>query len=299
VPTPVAIIKFGLAAAGRLLAGKPAQVVHVGDVASWPLAWVAAVRHPKSRIVLSAHGSDLSYAKRPGWRSKIYAAYLRTGARVLPRARVIANSTWIAQLAEEAGFRNVSKIPLATSLDHPASLATDNGALLFAGRIAPAKGLAFVVEQVLPLLPSEIRLRVAGTVWDQNEARMLKSDRVDYLGSLSSEALAAEYASAMCTLVPSLGPEGFGLTAVEAAVVGGVVIASNHSGLAEAVAPGIGYLVEAGEAKAWAQRIVEVAGWTTKQRASFVNKASAKAQQLYNWDRVVRETLSAYEDDPA
>jgi len=292
-PTHGALIKFGLRAAIQLFGSTAGELVHVGDAASWPLAWVAAQRHPQTRIVLSAHGSDLSYANRRGWRSTLYGTYLRIGAKLLPKALVIANSTWIARLAEEIGFQTVVRVPLATTFRRMSAV-RNNGALLFAGRIAPAKGLAFIVEQVLPLLPASIRVRVAGTVWDAGEARVLSSPRVDYLGSLSSDLLAAEYATAMCTVVPSLSAEGFGLTAVEAAAAGGVVIASNHSGLAEAVGPGIGFLEEPGNAPAWARGINEVANWSPEQRESFITRASSKASELYNWDRVVRDTLQAY-----
>jgi glycosyltransferase involved in cell wall biosynthesis len=297
-PTPTALVGFGFSAALRLLRKSKLQLLHVGDVASWPLAWIAAIRHPHIRIMLSAHGSDLSYAKRKGWRSILYANYLRLGARLLPNARVIANSGWIAGLAKDVGFTRTVQVPLATTFAR--SPARDNnGALLFAGRIAPAKGLAFIVEQVLPLLPPSVRLRVAGNIWDAEEARVLDSPRVDYLGSLPAEALAREYATAMCTLVPSLGPEGFGLTAVEAAAAGGVVIASNHSGLAEAIGPGLGFLEEAGNASAWARRILEVTSWNKEQREAFVADASARAAEFYNWDRVVRDTLAVYGEEMA
>lgn len=295
-PTTAALIKFGFSAAIRLSGNSIGQLLHVGDVASWPLAWIAALRHPDIRVVISAHGSDLGYAKLQGWRSMLYGTYLRAGAKLLPKARVIANSSWIAGLAEEVGFQTIIRVPLATTFNRIA-VARTNGALLFAGRITPAKGLAFIVEQVLPLLPPDIRLRVAGTVCDAEEARVLSSSRIDYLGSLTSDRLADEYAAAMCTVVPSIGPEGFGLTAVEAAAAGGVVIASSHSGLAEAVGPGIGFLEQAGNASAWARRISEIANWNMAERESFITETSSKASELYNWDRVVRDTLQAYREE--
>ncbi len=295
-PGAWALVGFGVGAAWRILRSKSADVVHVSDVASWPLAWIAALRHRSSRIVISAHGSDLSFTERPGWRPRLYRAYVRTGARLLRRrSLVIANSEWIAALARQSGFKNVIAVPLATEFTTSIGLNPNNGHLFFAGRIAKSKGLAFVVKEVLPLLPDHIRLRVAGTVWEQSEARVLQSDRVDYLGSLSADQLAVEFASSLCTLVPSLGPEGFGLVAVEAAVAGGVVIASNHSGLAEAVAPGIGFLEPAGDARAWAARISLVASWSPSERERFSGNAAATARALYNWDRVVSDTLRAYD----
>src|SRR5215211_3143872 len=85
-PTVLALIGFGLRTSIRLLVAREARVVHVADLASWPFAWIAGVRHPHSRLVLSAHGSDLSFAERPGWRSKLYRAYVRTGAAAVRHA---------------------------------------------------------------------------------------------------------------------------------------------------------------------------------------------------------------------
>lgn len=297
-PNGVALALFGLTASVRLLVRSPAKIVHVADVASWPLGWMASLRAPNSRIVLSAHGSDLSYAKRPGWRSKIYGAYVRLGARLLPRASVIANSTWMAALASEAGWEQVSTIPLATSQRPACARSGHNNSLFFAGRIMRSKGLSFLVEEVLPLLPADIRVRVAGPVWEPNEARLLKNPRVDYLGRLDPNELAREYGAALCTVVPSLGPEGFGLAAVEAAAAGGVVIASNHSGLAEAVLLEAGFLAEAGNATEWTKWILEVAAWRDKKRQAFIAKASAAVSKRYGWSRVVRDTLAVYDAEP-
>jgi glycosyltransferase involved in cell wall biosynthesis len=297
-PGAAARIGFGLTAAMRLACSRGGDVVHAGDVASWPLAWIASLRHPQSRIIVSAHGSDLSYAKRRGWRARLYDAYLRFGARRLRKATVIANSRWIAGLARDAGWRRVVTIPLATAHAR-GEFAPDHGnALLFAGRIMRSKGLSFIVNEVLPLLPDEVCVRIAGTVWEASEGRVLDHPRVDYLGRLNEDELAAEYRSALCTVVPSLTPEGFGLAAVEAAVAGGVVVASDHSGLQESVLPDTGFLVEAGNATEWARQIRKISGWSEKEREEFVRRSSAAASEGFSWSRVVKDTLSVYDGEP-
>ena len=297
-PGALALSRFGLATAWRLLTGASAPVVHVADMASWPLGWLAAMRRPSSRIVISAHGSDLSYASRGGWRARLYGAYVRFGARRLRQATVIANSGWIAGLASKAGWRSVVTVPLATSPARGPAAPKHENAILFAGRIMRSKGLSFIVDEVLPLLPDDIRIRVAGTVWDDEEAQALENPRVDYLGRLGDDDLAAEYRAALCTVVPSITPEGFGLAAVEAAVAGGVVVASNHSGLMESVLPETGFLVEGGNAVEWAKRIREIAAWSRKERDNFVSRSSAVASERFGWSRVVKDTLTVYDSEP-
>jgi glycosyltransferase involved in cell wall biosynthesis len=208
---------------------------------------------------------------------------------------VIANSRWMAELAQEAGWQSVVTIPLATGQQGASEPSAHNDALFFAGRIMRSKGLSFVVDEVLPLLPDNIRVRVAGTVWQEDEARVLEHPRVDYLGKLDADELAREYQAALCTIVPSLAPEGFGLAAVEAAAAGGVVVASNHSGLAEAVLPQAGFLAEAGNAEEWASLIRDIAGWSDKMRRDFLAKAGAAVRKRYSWARVVKDTLALYD----
>jgi phosphatidylinositol alpha-1,6-mannosyltransferase len=294
-PTKVALVGFGIFTGLKLLAAREATVVHVGDLASWPLAWVASVRHPRSRIVISVHGSDISYGERLGWRAMLYRAYLRLGAHRLKRAHVVANSTYVAELARRAGFRTVSAIPLATDLKHEGSSARRN--LLYAGRISRAKGLRFLVEQVLPLVQDDVLLSVAGAVWEESERSLLSDPRVEYLGVLSPDELADELCTAAAVLVPTRQSEGFGLVAIEAAACGAWVIASNHSGLAEVVRPPVGVAVDADDPDAWAAAIRSALAKSDEDRDADSLAAQAEVDRRYRWPRVVEETLAIYEKE--
>jgi glycosyltransferase involved in cell wall biosynthesis len=88
--------------------------------------------------------------------------------------------------------------------------------------------------------------------------------------------------------------EGFGLVAVEAAACGTVVIAADHSGLAEAVTPEIGFLVEPGNAAAWASRIQTIRVWSEEERQGFIACSCDAARRTYSWERVARETTELY-----
>ena len=292
-PTPLAMLRFGIRTALRLLAAREARVVHAADLASWPLAWIASLRHPRSRIVLSAHGSDLSFAERPGWRPKLYRAYLRIGAAALRSARIIANSRYIAELARKAGFERVNIVPLAT--DFHCEPSGERRDLLYAGRITRAKGLRFIVEQVLPRLPNDVRLRVAGAVWEDTERPLLSDSRVDYLGALPAAALAEEFARAAAVLIPTRQSEGFGLVAIDAAACGALVIASRHSGLADLVREPIGVTVEPNDANAWVSAIASALAMTEQERDAHAEAARAEVDQCYRWPRVAEATLAVYD----
>ena len=292
-PGALRLLGFGAATAFRLLVSPSRDVVHVADMASWPLAWIAALRGRGQRIVLSAHGSDVSYSTRGHWRGRLYGVYLRLGARMLGNARIIANSRFVAETAAAHGFRNVAVVAPGTSLAPPADSAAMHDSLLFAGRIMRGKGLRFLVEEVLPLLPYPPRLRVAGTIWDQDEAEALASPLVDYLGPLDPQSLAREYAGALAVVVPTIIPEGFGLVAAEGAACGGLVLASDHSGLRDAVLPGHGILVGP-SAQDWADAIEMVRAIPPSERADRRLAASAAALRHFSWERVAGETVAIY-----
>jgi len=294
-PTVTAMLGFGVGTAARLLAASEARIVHAGDLSIWPLAWLASLRHPRSKIVLSAHGSDLSFGERAGWRSRLYAVYLRAGAALLPKARIIANSRYIARLAEGRGFRNVTIVRLGT--DYARADAAERSNLLYAGRITRSKGLRFLVEEVLPLLPDGTTLRVAGPVWETSEEPLLENRSVEYLGVLSPETLATEYARAVAVLIPTRQSEGFGLAAIEAAACGAFVIASDHSGLVDAVQPPIGITVDADDPKAWADQIRLALSEPEEQRRATSKARRAEVDKRFRWCRTAEDTWNVYQAD--
>jgi glycosyltransferase involved in cell wall biosynthesis len=270
-------------------------------MASWPLALPALLRGRGTRIVLSAHGTDVAYPRRGDWKGRLYGAYLRLGARLLRKSAVIANSRATAELARGFGFGRVRVVALGTDLRAPAPDGQHNGDVLFAGRLVARKGCGWFVREVLPLLPEGVGLRVAGTLWDDAEAHVPDHPRVRFLGPLSQTDLARAYAEALCVVVPNLPVadrafEGFGLVAVEAAAGGGLVLASKHDGLRESVIDGeTGRHLPPGDAAAWAEAIREIAALDAGARRAAAARAMEAVDRHFRWDRVARETARAYD----
>lgn len=277
---------------------KSPTILHIGDMALWPLGLLA--RRGRTRVVLSAHGTDVSYPLRGGWRGKAYGAYLRLGARLLRGALVTANSPATATAAQRAGWTRTAVIPLATAMTGTVPESRPEPHILFVGRLVPLKGCGWFIREVLPLLPEGTGLHVAGTRIDPVEAALLDHPRVTYLGTLSGDALAAAYRQAQCVVVPNVilanGQfEGFGLVAIEAAAAGGVVLASGCGGIPAAVRDGIsGFLVPPGAPQAWAEAIGRVAAWSGAERKSFLAGSLAEVDRAYRWPRVAAETLKSY-----
>lgn len=300
-PGWIALLAFPFRVARHyLLRPKVPDVLHLGDMALWPLGLLVWLRRKRPRLVLTSHGTDVSYPRRGGVKGRAYGAYLKLGAKLLQRAVVTTNSPATANATHEHGWKNTAIIPLATDVAGHAGEQLPGPHLLFVGRLIRLKGCRWFIENVLPLLPAGTELHVAGTLIDPAESAALAADRVRYLGVLDGAALAEAYRGAQCVVVPNIEPptgefEGFGLVAIEAAAAGGVVLASDCGGLPAAVCQGeTGFLVEPENAKAWAAAISTIGSWSRSERDSFVEKSMARINTQFRWPSVAQATLAIY-----
>ncbi len=298
-PTALALFPFSVLHRIARIRIKP-TIVHLGDMAIWPLGLMARLFFPSAHLILSAHGTDVSYGLRGGLKGSAFEAFQKLGAWLLPGARTIANSDATRRRLGELGWHCVAKVPLATDLDAPAEQPVETNTIVFAGRLVQRKGCAWFINRVLPLLPDNTRLTVIGTVWDASEQTALNHPQVEFLGGLSQSQLVHHFARAGCVIVPNIDIgngefEGFGLVAPEAASAGGVVLAAATGGLTDAVIDGeTGFLLPPGNAQDWADKIVEIAGWSSEKRTQFTRQSRLRAKEHFNWKRVAQATLAAY-----
>ena len=299
-PSGLSVGLFGFHRFFSVLIGKSVEVTHIGDLAAWPLALAGKLRNPRSSVVVSAHGTDVSFALREGIANQVYGAYVRLFGRLFPSAKIIANSQATADALGLAGLRAACVIPLAADGPSHEITATPNGHVLFAGRLVRRKGLSWFVDNVLERLPSGTDLRVAGPEWDESEKHALRHPRVQYLGALDPEELRQAYADALCVIVPNLDMgvehfEGFGLVAPEAATCGAVVLGANVGGLKDAIRDGeTGFLLEPGDADVWCEKIVSIRDWSEEDRHAFVSASQEVCRTRFSWARVAKETFELY-----
>ena len=299
-PNLLALLWFPVTVLRHILRRRTApQTVLLGDMALWPLAGLTALRNRNAQVMIAAHGTDVAFHRRGGFKGRLYGAYLRIGARWLRSAKVLANSRATADVARETGWSNSAIVPLATELCTLSPSSNHNGKILFAGRLVQRKGCRWFTDQVLPLLPNGTILQIAGTGWDESERPVLDHPQVEYLGCLDQQNLAEAYNQAMCVIVPNIVPvngeyEGFGLVATEAAAAGGLVLAADHGGLRDAVIDGeTGILLPVSDAQYWAQSIGEISNWETGQRLQFCAGAQTKVRKYFTWERVAQDVLDA------
>lgn len=296
------IIGFALTAFFRLMfVKKVPDAIHICDLASWGLFLAFKMRSRLPKVIISVHGTDISYYLRKGLKAKLYSWYLRLAVRLLPKDTVIIVNSKATKCAVEAlGFSGVVIIPLATDLRPKSFADMDVNSLFFAGRLTPRKGLSWFVYNVLPLLDDEIILSVAGTVWDEEEAKCLNHPQINYLGGISQTELSQNFSQALCVIIPNIEVstcefEGFGLVAPEAAVSGGVVLAADLGGLKNAVLDKTtGFLLESGAPEVWVKKINEIQNWTYTERKDYLKNSILVAEEFFNWNRVIADTIKSY-----
>ena len=135
--------------------------------------------------------------------------------------------------------------------------------LIFVGRLVSDKGADLLLE-AMAMLQSKPRLTIAGDgperarLEKQAVERQLQS-RIDFVGSQTSEQLAALLREHEILVVPSRWPEPFGIVALEGIACGCVVVGSSAGGLGEAIGP-CGLTFPNGDAPALAAAIAKLLG---------------------------------------
>ena len=121
------------------------------------------------------------------------------------------------------------------------------------------------------------------------------SDRVSFLGKLSSEELPAAYQSSDVLVLPSLsGAEAFGLVALEAQSSGIPVIASDLPGVRTVVADGeSGILVPPVDAEALKEAILRL-DRNRELRANMGIAGRKRVLDRFTWSRHVQGLLDIY-----
>ncbi len=190
---------------------------------------------------------------------------LRAG--VLAADRVIVSSRFMARLCEVNGVaaHRIATLPppVEGEVGRAAAKRPVRDRILFAGRLVRDKGLASLIGAVARI-PQQRRPSLAAAGEPTRESRPLPrlaarlGVELAMLGKLSARELEAEIDAATAIAMPSLWPEPFGLTGIEAQARGRPVVAYDVGGIGEWMGRA-GVLVPRGDEAALARAIGEVA----------------------------------------
>lgn len=225
------------------------------------------------------------------------------------RALIVETQEEARRLARFAPSDRIRVIPPGIDLAQYPARSTDRSPpglpeqyLLYAGRIAPNKGLVGLVH-ALARIPAAERPQIVlmGQDWGARSAveRAAKEDGVsDRLVWTGHVADPSEYRAAFQRAVAFVLPseyEAFGLVLLEAMASGVPVIATAVGGVPEVLEGGrVGRLVPVGDVAALAIAIREVmASAETRER---LRAAGLEQVRRFSWDRSVESHLAVYRE---
>jgi spore coat protein SA len=193
----------------------------------------------------------------------------------------------------------------------------DAHVLLFAGRIAPEKGLHVLLNALHVLrergqLPEKIQLVVAGTSglgyaqnanldtirtdltpYERNIATLTRGLPVTFVGNVRVIEMPLFYALGDVFVCPSTWQEPFGRINIEAMAVGLPVIASAVGGIPESVADSsTGLLVPPENAQALAKALHTLIADPTRRKA--MGEAGKQRAQQFRWQYIVQQVDALY-----
>ncbi|MGH1454775.1 MAG: glycosyltransferase family 4 protein [Paracoccaceae bacterium] len=170
----------------------------------------------------AGHGGRIELLRSAAFaraRRAVWAALLQHGARL------IAPSTYLADQARDAGADSAKLVTLPHGVDltPPAPLPRPSDCppdIAYAGRLDLLKGPAQALD-MLPHLPQSARLILCGdgparAMLEHRAAVLGLGDRVQFRGWLDRATLTDTLSQVRCVIQPSLIPEGFGLSIIEA-----------------------------------------------------------------------------------
>ncbi|MEM1213553.1 MAG: glycosyltransferase family 4 protein [Planctomycetota bacterium] len=214
--------------------------------------------------------------------------------------RLISISSFISGLIKEHTGRDADLITNGVDLDRfhaPPRTKQPTPTVGLVYRIGPNKNLAMTLE-ALRLARQELPdLRVLGFGPRAPKQHEPEVERGDFLWNASDQQVIDRYRACDAWLFATKR-EGFGLPVLEAMACRTPVIATPAGAAPELLAGGGGWIVPHDDAKAMAQRIVELAGMTNDAWLGVSDAAHATAQANH-WGRATQRLETVLRDTAA
>jgi glycosyltransferase involved in cell wall biosynthesis len=198
---------------------------------------------------------------------------------------------------------SITVAPPGTDRGTPAKGSTDGTLrLLSVGAVVPRKGFDVLIAALAPIANLPWRLTIAGDLTrDQATAAKLAADiaehklldRIDLLGALSQDQLAALYSSADIFVLASHF-EGYGMAYAEAMAHGLPIIGTTGGATMDTVPPDAGVLVDPGNVKALT-RALRMLIENENERRWLASGALAASAELPTWQDTAEIVAAALE----
>jgi glycosyltransferase involved in cell wall biosynthesis len=218
----------------------------------------------------------------------------RATRQVADKALLIAGSAFLRRTLLEAGVppdRVVVIHPVPPDDPTPLVAAPTAPIAVFAGQLIRGKGLDILLRAIQKL--DQVRVIVAGAGSGRGDserlcARLGIQSRVEFLGPVGPEAMAAVYDRGRVAVVPSLWPEPFGMVGVEAMRRARPVVGARHGGIPEWLTHGVtGWTFDPGSYASLARALRSAMG--ADDYARVAQEARRQASERFSFARMLDE----------
>ena len=211
----------------------------------------------------------------------------------------ISPSKYYMDIYKRHGLKNIRKVFNGINLFNNHKL-THNHCVVYAGRLAPEKGVQVLIKSVplaLKKIP-DLKVFIIGSGPFYEElflmSRNLKiTSNVFFIKRVEKQKLFTYYRKADVVIMPSIGQESFGLVGVEAMSVGRPVIASRIGGITEWLDDGkTGFLVDPGNPDQIAAKIIKL--FSDRKVIEQMGKNARKKAEQFSIEKHADEIEKVY-----
>ena len=203
--------------------------------------------------------------------------------------RLVANSGFIASRIEECYGRKASVVYPFADLSRFSRERVPGRNYLMVGAFAPYKRVDLAVEAFNRL---KLPLLIVGSGQDEARLRAMAGPTVQFLGSLSNDAITDLYSKCRAFVFP--GVEDFGITPLEAMASGAPVIALGEGGAAETVLPETGVLFQPQTVEALMEAVQKIESGQVQIEANRCRSRAAEFTREQFQKRFAREIADAW-----
>lgn len=302
------------------------DIVLLGDGVLAPLGYIQKIFFPKKIVASVIHGLDITFATKPGFLARVYAAINIPCLKKLDLLIAVSRET--ASIAEQTGIAKEQLTVINNGID-PETLRGEYSrqeletflgedlagkhVIVRTGRYVKHKGVEWFVKNVVPRLPDNTLFVAAGAIVKKNTpgdvdvfpaCQKAVSDlglgkRVKLFTNLPWEKMRLLFNTADIIVSPNIvvpgTMEGFGISVLEAALCGRPVIASDLEGLKDAICHNEnGILVEPENPEAFVRAILPLLE-SADMRHALGERAARYTETHFHWNIIARlyiETLA-------
>ena len=281
------------------------DIIHAHWVIPQGLTSSLSAMFTKVPFVVTAHGADV-FGLQSSLMKKVKLFALKRAQSVT----VVSNELKIAVERNLGLFHHVQVIAMGVDSKYftlskrdsaiKNKLGMEGEALIFVGRLSEKKGVSYLIE-AMPLVLNEFpnaRLLIIGKgeLGGELQARVnsLRLEQsIIFLGAVPNKELHSYYSASDICIGPSIvsvsgDTEGLGLTFVEAAMSGCLLIGTDVGGIGDIILDKeTGFLVPEKDSQALSDKIIYCLSHL-EEMGEIKKKARSRCVQKYDWDKFLK-----------